>query len=51
MNARARSITFPMMMAAAKALADLVRGNALLPEMMDPATHATVAQAVVEAVE
>lgn len=51
MNARARSITFKMMMAAAKALADLVRDNALLPEMMAPATHAAVAQAVAEAVE
>jgi malic enzyme len=39
------------MMAASRALADLVRGNALLPEMMDPATHAAVAQAVADAVK
>jgi malate dehydrogenase (oxaloacetate-decarboxylating) len=51
MNARARNITFAMMTAASHALANLVTGKDLLPEMMDPATHAAVAQAVTDAVE
>jgi malate dehydrogenase (oxaloacetate-decarboxylating) len=38
-----------MMLAAARALAEIVPEGELLPEMMDPATHATVARAVVDA--
>jgi malate dehydrogenase (oxaloacetate-decarboxylating) len=49
LDARAEQITFKMMMAAAHALADIVPKNELLPEMMDPATHAAVARAVREA--
>ncbi|MBN1556068.1 MAG: NADP-dependent malic enzyme [Phycisphaerae bacterium] len=49
MNVRAEKITFAMMMAASHALANLVTGKDLLPEMMDPATHAVVARAVAEA--
>ncbi|MBN1942540.1 MAG: NADP-dependent malic enzyme [Phycisphaerae bacterium] len=51
MDVRARCITFGMMMAASRALADLVPEGKLLPEMMDPATHAAVARAVAEAAE
>lgn len=51
MDARAKSITFGMMMAAARALAQIVPEGELLPEMMDPATHAAVARAVAEAAD
>ena len=37
-------------MAAAKALAEIVPEGELMPEMMDPATHKAVAEAVMAAV-
>ncbi|MBT3279686.1 MAG: NADP-dependent malic enzyme [Phycisphaerales bacterium] len=43
------TITFEMMMAAAEALADITPEGDLLPEMMDLATHSTVARAVMDA--
>ena len=46
MDANAEDITVPMMMAAADALAGRVSGDEFLPEMMDPATHQSVAAAV-----
>ena len=46
LDAGARSITIEMMMAAADALASIVPEGELLPEMMNPATHAAVAAAV-----
>ena len=49
LDARAKAITVEMMMAAARALAEIVPEGELLPEMMDPATHAAVAQAVMDA--
>ena len=49
LDAAATTFTVEMLTAAAKALADIVPENELLPEMMDPATHRAVAQAVVEA--
>ncbi len=49
LDAEARSITVEMMMAAAHALADIVPEGELLPEMMDPNTHRTVAEAVMNA--
>ena len=42
----ATMISMEMLMASAKALADCVRGDDLMPEMMDPATHRAVAEAV-----
>jgi len=51
LDAQARSITFEMMMAAANALADTVPEGELMPEMMDPATHQAVAEAVKGAVK
>jgi malate dehydrogenase (oxaloacetate-decarboxylating) len=50
LDSGAEAITIPMMMAAAKALADRVPGDALLPEMMDPQTHMAVVEAVRKAV-
>jgi malate dehydrogenase (oxaloacetate-decarboxylating) len=47
----ARSITKDMMMAAANALAAMVPEGELMPEMMDPATHKAVAEAVKGAVK
>jgi malate dehydrogenase (oxaloacetate-decarboxylating) len=47
----ATCITRAMMLAAADALADIVPDGELLPEMMDPDTHAAVAEAVAAAVE
>ena len=49
MDAQAKKITFGMMRAAAQALADIVPEGELLPEMTDPATHAAVANAVMQA--
>jgi malate dehydrogenase (oxaloacetate-decarboxylating) len=46
MDSGCKAITFEMMLAAASALADIVPDDAILPEMMDPITHATVAEAV-----
>ena len=46
LDAEAESITEEMMMAAACALADVVPAGELMPEMMDPATHTAVAEAV-----
>ena len=45
LDAGAEAITLEMLMAAAKALAERVQGDDLMPEMMDPATHQAVAQA------
>ena len=45
----AETITLEMLMAAAHALADIVPPGELMPEMMDPATHQAVAQAVMNA--
>jgi len=50
LDSAARSITIEMMMAAAEALAGIVPAGELLPEMMDPNTHETVAKAVRDAV-
>ncbi len=46
LDCRASVITMEMLMATAKALADQVKGDALMPEMMDPATHTAAADAV-----
>jgi len=45
----AEAITQEMLMAAAHALANVVPEGELMPEMMDPATHQAVAQAVMNA--
>ncbi len=47
----AEAITQEMLMAAARALADVVPEGQLMPEMMDPATHQAVAQAVMHAAD
>ena len=49
LDAEAASITLEMMMAAAHALAGCVPEGELMPEMMDPATHSAVAEAVHDA--
>ncbi|HUT62073.1 MAG TPA: malic enzyme-like NAD(P)-binding protein [Phycisphaerae bacterium] len=49
LDAAAESITLEMLRATAQALADCVRGDDLMPEMMDPATHQAVAKATREA--
>jgi len=49
LDAAAESITVEMMLAAADALANIVPPGELMPEMMDPATHRAVAQAVKDA--
>jgi len=46
LDAGASAITTDMLMAAAHALADIVPAGELMPEMMDPATHRAVADAV-----
>lgn len=46
LDARAEAITERMMMAAAEALAGQVADGQLMPEMMDPAVHQAVADAV-----
>ena len=49
MDANASAITLEMLMAAAHALADAVPEGELMPEMMDPKTHQSVAAAVAAA--
>jgi len=49
LDAQAEAITIEMMMAAALALAGSVPQDELMPEMMDPATHQAVADAVAKA--
>ena len=51
LDARARTITVEMMMAAAEALAAAVPEGQLMPEMMDRTTHRAVAEAVMRAAE
>ena len=51
LDARAKQITLKMMLAAAETLASIVPEGQLLPEMMDPATHQAVAEAVKAAAE
>ena len=51
LDAEAGSITREMMMAAARALASVVPEGELMPEMMDPATHKAVADAVMHAAD
>jgi malate dehydrogenase (oxaloacetate-decarboxylating) len=46
LDANTDMITMEMLMAAAKALGDMAHGEALMPEMMDPAVHKAVADAV-----
>ena len=46
LDAGAEAITLEMLMAAAHALARVVPEGELMPEMMDPATHQAVADAV-----
>ncbi|MGB2821148.1 MAG: malic enzyme-like NAD(P)-binding protein, partial [Phycisphaerae bacterium] len=46
LDARAEAITNEMLTAAADALANAVPEGVFLPEMMDPATHKAVADAV-----
>ena len=47
LDSGATMISLEMMLAAAKALAAIVPEGELMPEMMDPATHNAVAQAVI----
>jgi len=49
LDAQAKAITEEMMVAAAHALSGIVPQGELMPEMMDPATHAAVAKAVAQA--
>lgn len=49
LDARAKSITTEMKVAAARALAAAVEGDALLPDMLDHAVHRAVAAAVAAA--
>jgi malate dehydrogenase (oxaloacetate-decarboxylating) len=49
LDSGAKCISIEMMTAAAKALAGIVPEGQLLPEMMDPVTHRTVAGAVADA--
>ncbi len=46
LDCNTKRITTEMCLAAAKALADIVPEGEFLPEMMDPKTHETVAQAI-----
>jgi len=46
LDSGASAITTDMLMAAAGALAYIVPAGKLMPEMMDPATHRAVADAV-----
>jgi len=48
LDCQATMITMEMVMAAAKALADKVKGDDLMPEMMDPSVHRSVAQAMID---
>jgi malate dehydrogenase (oxaloacetate-decarboxylating) len=49
LDSGAEAITVEMCNAAAKAVADIVPDGELLPEMMDPRTHQTVAKATMDA--
>jgi malate dehydrogenase (oxaloacetate-decarboxylating) len=49
LEAGAASISVPMLLAAAQALAELPQGGELLPDPLDPRTHAFVADAVRDA--
>ena len=49
LDARATEFTDHMLMAAAQSIADLAPGNDLVPDALDPAVHAAVAEAVREA--
>jgi len=51
LDVEAEAITIDMMTAAARALANVVPEGELMPEMMDPATHDAVADAVAGAAE
>ncbi|WP_342567866.1 malic enzyme-like NAD(P)-binding protein [Psychrobacillus sp. FSL K6-4046] len=50
LNAGAKEITYPMLIAAAKAIVDYTRPGELIPNPLDPAVHYIVARAVEEAV-
>jgi malate dehydrogenase (oxaloacetate-decarboxylating) len=50
LDAGAEAITLEMLLAAADALAGQVKGDDLMPEMMDPATHQAVAEATRQSV-
>lgn len=49
LDCRSKLITVQMVVAAAQTLAETVKDDELLPEMMDPVTHQAVAQAVMQA--
>jgi malate dehydrogenase (oxaloacetate-decarboxylating) len=51
LDSKSKVIDIPMMQAAAKALAEIVPDDMLLPEMMDPKTHQTVVEAVMKVVK
>ncbi len=51
LDANAAAITQEMLMAAAAALSDITPEGELMPEMMDPATHMAVADAVMDKAE
>lgn len=46
LNASAKSITYPMLLAAAKAIVDATHNGDLVPHPLDPNVHAAVAKAV-----
>ncbi|MCM3359315.1 malic enzyme-like NAD(P)-binding protein [Psychrobacillus sp. MER TA 171] len=50
LNGGAKEITYPMLIAAAKAIVDYTRPGELIPNPLDPAVHYIVARAVEEAV-
>ncbi|MGE7978375.1 NAD-dependent malic enzyme [Psychrobacillus sp. NPDC093200] len=50
LNAGAKEITYPMLIAAAQAIVDYTRPGELIPNPLDPAVHYIVARAVEEAV-
>lgn len=50
LNAGAKEITYPMLIAAAKAIVDYTRPGELIPNPLDPAVHYIVAREVEEAV-
>ena len=50
LNAGAKEITYPMLIAAAKAIVDYTRPGELIPNPLNPAVHYIVARAVEEAV-
>ncbi|MBV9837762.1 MAG: NAD-dependent malic enzyme, partial [Solirubrobacterales bacterium] len=49
--AGASAITLEIKLAAAEALADLARGDEIVPEALDQGVHEAVAQAVAQAAE